>query len=131
MTEIFNKSTVKKLRQNLRNKSVVSERLLWQKIRKKQIDYKFRRQVSVDKYIVDFYCPQLKLVIEVDGAHHETEEEVAKDKERQFYLESLGLIVKRYLNKDIKENLSGVLVDLSDLCKKLSSKSTPPCPSPS
>ncbi len=56
------------------------------------------------------------LVIEIDGATHETEQEVARDNERQKYIENLGFAVKRYTNTDVKENIEGVLEDLHDYC---------------
>ena len=125
MTEIFNKQTTKTLRRNLRTKLITSERLLWQKIRKKQLGYRFRRQVGIGRYVVDFYCPELKLVVEVDGACHETKKEVENDKIRQKYLERLDLTVKRYLNVDIKNNLSAVVADLYFVCNQLAAKPLP------
>lgn len=127
MTKIFNRQEQKKLRRWLRQMPIGCERKLWQKLRNKQLGYKFFRQYGVGKYIVDFYCPELKLVIEVDGATHSTAEEEKGDKERQEYLESLGLKVKRYLNVEIINNLEEVAGDINGACSKLS-KSNPPNP---
>ncbi|GAG50687.1 unnamed protein product, partial [marine sediment metagenome] len=96
-----------------------AERELWQRLRNRRLDYKFKRQFGIGRYIVDFYCPELKLVIEVDGATHTTDKELQYDKIRQKYLESLGLTVKRYLNSDIKNNMHEVLNSIVEACNKL------------
>jgi len=116
--KIYNIKSQKALRQKLRNERPVSEKLLWSQLRNSQFGYKFRRQQGIGKYIVDFYCPKLKLVIEIDGATHETEEEVRLDKIRQNYLESLGLKVLRYHNLEIKEGLGGLVLYLIEYFKE-------------
>lgn len=116
LTSTFNQQRNKPLRRQLRQQPIACERILWQKIRNRQLDYKFKRQFGIDKYIVDFYCPRLELVIEIDGATHGTEAEIKYDDQRQKYLEGKGLIVKRYLNIDIKNNLRAVLADIKDTC---------------
>lgn len=71
MTQIFNQTKSKKIRKILRNETTSSENVLWQKLRKRQVGgLRFRRQVSIDNSIVDFYCPEINLVIEVDGNTH-------------------------------------------------------------
>ena len=69
---------------------------------------KFRRQRPFGVFIVDFYCPAMKLVIEVDGDSHFTEQGKAYDKERTLFLESLGLTVLRFTNCEVLDNLEGV-----------------------
>lgn len=81
---------------------------------------KFRRQYSIGNFIIDFYCPEIKLAVEIDGATHGTPEELRYDAKRQKYLENLGIKVKRYTNTDVKENISGVLYDLYLTCRKVS-----------
>ena len=78
---------------------------------------KFRRQFSIGKFIVDFYCAEEKLVIEIDGATHGTNKEIQTDEIRQKFLESQGLLVKRYTNTDIKENLQLVLENILEVCR--------------
>ncbi len=121
MTKIYNQQELKDIRKKLRRQSheVVCEKLFWQKIRGSQIGYKFRRQFSIGRYVVDFYCPQLKLAIEIDGATHSTNNEIELDRERQNYLENLGVVVKRYFNIDVKNNLQAVLADLINTCENL------------
>jgi very-short-patch-repair endonuclease len=80
MTEIFNLSRLKKTRRALRSQPILCEKLLWWKIRNENLGYRFRRQFSIGNYIVDFYCPKLKLVIEIDGATRATDKELKHDK---------------------------------------------------
>ncbi len=101
---------------------MVSEKIIWAKLKGRQLGYKFRRQQGIDRYIVDFYCSELKLVIDIDGANHESYEEVQSDRRRQNYLESLGIKVKRYLNVDVKNNLEEVVCNILNICKSLDKK---------
>ena len=104
-----------------------TELLLWSRLRAKQFEgLKFRRQHGVGPYIVDFYCPERRIVIEVDGDTHAEADQVVRDKERDLYLASLGLEVVRYTNGDVVDNLEGVLLDLG---KRLALISTSPHPS--
>ena len=81
MTLLFNLKTQKQIRKNLRKQEVESEKILWWKLRNRQLgDYKFRRQFGINKYIVDFYCPKLKLAIEIDGATHSTKKEKVENR---------------------------------------------------
>jgi very-short-patch-repair endonuclease len=110
MTTIFNKSSMKKRRQVLRRNMPKAEIILWSRIRRKQIDgYRFRRQYSVGSYILDFYCPELKLAIEIDGDshfHHSAEE---YDKYREEEIQQLGVQFIRFQNTEVYKNLNGVL----------------------
>jgi very-short-patch-repair endonuclease len=112
MPQVFNREETKKFRRELRKQNVGAEKELWSKLRHDKLGYRFRRQYGIGKYIVDFYCPRLKLVIEVDGATHAAEEEIKNDNIRQKYLESLGLIVKRYINADIYSNIGLVVYNI-------------------
>ena len=102
------------------------ERLLWWKLRARQfLGLKFRRQHGIGPYIVDFYCAERSLVIEIDGDTHAEPNQIQKDVLRDRYLQSLGLHVVRYRNDDILKNLDGVLYDLE---KRVSEKKRPPLP---
>jgi len=91
----------------------LSEILLWQQIKGKQLlGYDFHRQKPIDEYVVDYYCPRLKLIIEIDGDSHEGKEE--EDKIRQEKLESLGLTVLRYWDWDVKSNVDGIVEHLRE-----------------
>lgn len=71
--------------------------------------YTFNRQKPLNRYIVDFYCKPLDLVIEVDGAYHETEVQKIKDAERQKVLEEMGLNFLRFTDKEVRKNIENVL----------------------
>jgi very-short-patch-repair endonuclease len=94
---------------HLRNHSTLSEVLLWNQLKSgKMRGYKFNRQKPLGRYIVDFYCKKLSLVIEVDGSIHAGEAANLNDKKRQKILESLGLVFLRFDNGDIKFNMMQV-----------------------
>ena len=96
--------------QQLRKDMTDAEKLLWSKIRGKQFKgYQFYRQKPIGNFIVDFYCPKINLVIELDGGQHYTEEGKAKDNDRDKYLEGEGLRVLRFSDRDIFENMEGIL----------------------
>ncbi|MCI6227221.1 MAG: endonuclease domain-containing protein [Candidatus Faecousia sp.] len=95
------------LSQQLRKNATPEENTLWYQYLR---DYpiRFRRQFVFGHYIVDFYCARAKLVLELDGSQHYDPEGIQKDARRTEYLESLGLMVLRFSNDDIKRNLRGV-----------------------
>ena len=126
--KIHNIKEQKQIRKNLRNNMTKTEIILWSKLKGKQLGYKFRRQHGIGKYIVDFYCPKLRLIIEVDGDVHAYENNIKKDKERQRFLESLNFKVKRYTNNDVFKNLNGVLEDLIATMEAIDISSPPPTP---
>lgn len=95
-----------------------SEIILWSKIKNDRLGYRFRRQYGIGNYIVDFYCPKLKLVIEVDGVTHLDELVCDNDVVRQKYLESLGLKVIRFTSAEILLNIQEVLKTLFIICKQ-------------
>ena len=110
MTKLFNKKSEKEKRRYLRKNITLAEKIVWLNIRHKQIEgERFLRQFSVKQYVLDFYCPKLRLAIEVDGETHLTDEELEYDKQRQDYLESLGLIVLRFRNEEVFNNADSVL----------------------
>ena len=94
----------------LRKEMTEAEKLLWSKIRAKQIKgFQVYRQKPIGRFIVDFYCPKAKLVIELDGGQHYSEPMRVKDQIRDRYMESIGLKVLRFSDSDLFENLTGVL----------------------
>lgn len=96
-----------------------AEYVLWQQLRRKQIaGLTFRRQVSVGKYVVDFYCSARRLAIEVDGETHIGKEAEAYDAERQKYLEHVGIRVLRFWNTDVYKNLTGVVDEIIHVVTK-------------
>jgi very-short-patch-repair endonuclease len=101
------------LKRRLRSEMTPAEKKLWLLLRGKQFEgLKFRRQHGIGPYIVDFYCPEKRLVIEVDGDVHAHEKQITIDKKREDYLKELGLLVIRYTNYVILTNLRGVMEDI-------------------
>ncbi|PIR87249.1 MAG: hypothetical protein COU11_01435 [Candidatus Harrisonbacteria bacterium CG10_big_fil_rev_8_21_14_0_10_49_15] len=99
---------LKPLARNLRKSGNLSEVILWNELKQDKLGYRFLRQRPIDRYIVDFYCGELNLAIEIDGAaSHDTK--IEKDVERQKNLESLGVRVLRFNDKDVRYNLAGVI----------------------
>ena len=105
----YNKKNVN-LARNLRKHMTYHETILWSRIRLKQLKgYQFYRQKPITEYIVDFYCPKAKLVIELDGGRHKSADSIKKDTVKDGNLVNLGLTVLRFNNNDITENIEGVL----------------------
>ncbi len=97
----------------LRKNSTLSEVLLWQELKAGQIEgFRFNRQKPLEKYIVDFYCKKLDLVIEVDGDSHNSELAQLKDAQRQRKLEEMGLNFLRFDDMDVKCNMAFVLSEI-------------------
>jgi very-short-patch-repair endonuclease len=110
VTQFFNKSTEKAKRRRLRSDSPTAENTIWTSLRRKNIaGYKFRRQYSVGPYVIDFYCPALKLAVEIDGDSHFIGNAVEDDKRRQAFIEAFGIRFLRFTNQDVYDNLEGVL----------------------
>ena len=120
MTKLFNKTTEKLKRQLLRRNITKAETIIWQKLRCKQIETcKFRNQYSVDRFVLDFYSPEIKLAIEIDGESHFQEEAAQYDRERQIFIESTGINFLRFTNNQVYENLNGVLEIIAQKIREL------------
>lgn len=112
---------LKMLARELRKRSTLSEVLLWNQLKGRRVrGYQFLRQKPIDKYIVDFFCRELMLVIEVDGQTHDGK--ITEDAIRQERLESLGVTVLRFLDIDVKRNLEGVLKSIEASIEQLEAK---------
>ena len=104
---------LKKYSRALRNEMTEAEKLLWSKLRRKQLKgFQFYRQRIIGDFIVDFYCPKASLVIELDGGQHFSDEGIRKDKIRDLHLKRNGLKVLRYSDKDIFTNIEGILEEI-------------------
>jgi len=115
----------------LRNSMTDSEKRLWYLIRNRQIDgYKFRRQHPVNQFIVDFYCVELKLSIEIDGSIHLNPEQNERDEQRTKIINSLGIIELRFSNEEVNNNSTFVIQSLRTSIAKLISNSTNPTREP-
>jgi very-short-patch-repair endonuclease len=108
------KPYLKKLARELRKNSTLSEILLWQEIKGKTLGYEFHRQVPLDKYIVDFYCHELMLAIEIDGCSHDFDDTFENDKVRQEKLKSFGVKFLRFDDLEIKKDVANVIEIISE-----------------
>ena len=119
MTKIHSKIEIKKRRKELRNNSTDAEKRLWFFLKHSQLqNHKFTRQHSIGKYIVDFYCFEERLVIELDGAQHYDAKQKVYDAERTKYLESLNHRVVRFDNTEVLFDTDAVLKKIEKLFLK-------------
>ena len=116
------------IRRALRRNSTKAERLLWRTIRGSSLGYKIRRQFSIGACIADFYCHELRLVIELDGYSHNDDKVYAKDIAKQNFLKKMGYAVKRYTDEQVLNSIESVYMDLKALCDNLAH--LPPHPNP-
>ena len=107
-------------RKELRNHGTSAEATMWLMLKNRQVlGMKFRRQFSVGNFVIDFYCPEIKLAIELDGAPHFTFAGSMYDEEREKYLSAQGITTLRYENKDIFKNPEGVIEDIEEIIKRI------------
>ena len=126
---------VRQFARELRQPQTAAEVTLWQNIRNRNLKYKFRRQHPIDFFIIDFYCAQAKLLIEVDGASHFEKAQMEYDQARTKYLESLGYQLIRFTNDEVRYNLNAVVVRIIEVVeariRKLQNNLENPSSSPS
>ncbi|WP_300566566.1 endonuclease domain-containing protein [Flavobacterium sp.] len=107
----------------LRNNSTLSEVLLWKNIKNKGFDIQFHRQVPMDNFIVDFYCHEIMLAIEIDGNSHDFKYDY--DSRRQAILESYGVCFLRFTDADVKNDMFSVLLSIEQTIELLLTENTP------
>ncbi len=113
MPDIHNRKFLTSFRKSLRNNSTSAEASLWKILKKRQIGgLKFRRQHSVGRFILDFYCPEIKLSIELDGEPHVKQSVIEKDLEKENYLANLSIRVIRYENRWVYEYPEDIINDI-------------------
>lgn len=118
MTKIYNKKSQTPRRKLLRRNLSKAEVMLWLQLKNKKINgHKFRRQYSVGRYVIDFYCPVLKLAIEIDGGYHLAEGAPEYDQIRQRYIESYGIKFLRFSDKEVINDLPKILRHISRVAK--------------
>ncbi|MAT41675.1 MAG: restriction endonuclease [Anaerolineaceae bacterium] len=102
----------------LRKRSTPAEKHLWGKLRGKQLSgLKFRRQHPITPYIVDFYCAEVRLVIEIDGEIHQFQQD--QDQFREDWLKAQGLTVIRFTNSQVLNNINWVLIEIQKICSSI------------
>lgn len=109
MPRIFTQKSEKEKRRKLRREMTKAEILLWLELKNRKLGVRFLRQYSIHAFVVDFYSPELKLAIEVDGATHSTDDEIEYDKRRQSIIEQLEISFMRFTNLEIYHDLHIVL----------------------
>jgi very-short-patch-repair endonuclease len=108
--KVFNTKDTREKRKILRCDSTPAEQILWDKLRNRQINgLKFFRQYGIGGYIVDFYCPKKRLVIELDGKQHFTAPKREYDLDRQQFMECMGIVTIRFKNREIENKIEDVL----------------------
>jgi len=123
LTLHFNRGSECDKRQALRRNATDAEQKLWHHLRGQQLGTKFRRQYSVDAYVIDFYAPQSKLAVEVDGDSHFSPAALEYDQQRTTHLNGFGIEVLRFTNLDIFESIEGVLDTIAAALKRRSTTS--------
>ncbi len=125
MTKVFNLTKFLERRRELRKNLTETETILWSRLKNNGLGVKFRRQYGVGQYVLDFYCPKLKLAIEIDGGIHNEEEQKSYDIARQKHIETAKIKFIRFSDMDVKNNLTIVLNELERIISILKSKESP------
>jgi very-short-patch-repair endonuclease len=119
MTKHYNKKSEQEKRRQLRKNMTYCEKLVWMYLRKKQFGIRFLRQYSVDKYVIDFYTPKLKLAVEIDGDVHNIPEQKEHDEKRQGKLEQFGITFVRITNEELLGNPNKAFEKIESVIKKI------------
>ena len=112
--------------EHLLNNMTWPERILWSRLRHRQIGYSFQRQEPIRGYIVDFWCAEAKVAVELDGPVHDTDEKREHDRIRDAFLSRCGIKVLRFRNSDVKRGMSAVLIRIWDECNARDPKTVKP-----
>ena len=124
---LHNRKYMKNIRKHLRNHSTPAEATLWKTLSKSQVGgYKFRRQHSLGKYVVDFFCYELQLAIELDGQPHADLSAIVRDTERDQWLKNNGITVLRYENRWVYEYPEVIKNDILQFAKNRNTHTTSP-----
>ncbi len=120
---MYQDKILKGFRKELRNNSTDAERKMWSVLRRNQImGFKFTRQYSVGKFIADFYCPSLRLAVELDGSQHMQKDNITYDKNRTRFFNSKNISVLRFYDNEVLNNLEGVVERIIQEIKNIPSQ---------
>jgi very-short-patch-repair endonuclease len=123
MTKHYNRTSEKEKRRILRKEQTSSEKLVWYYLRNRELkNCKFRRQYSVDQFVIDFYSPELKLAIEIDGDIHDLPDNKEYDKSRQKYLEGYRICFIRIKNEELNVNPDKAFDKIEKVIEELTNK---------
>ena len=123
MTKHFNKPSEKEKRKKLRQYQTIAEELVWRFLRNRQLlGYKFKRQYSIDHFVIDFYCPELKLAVEIDGASHSVPGKKQYDIKRERYLEKFNINFIRIKDEELFGNPNKAFMKIEEGVKRLREK---------
>jgi very-short-patch-repair endonuclease len=106
---VFNSPSLKPRRKQLRNRATEAEKILWSCLKNEGLGHKFIRQYSVEGYVVDFYCPEKRLAVELDGEIHIKQDQIEYDKYRTRLVNAWGIKIVRFWNWEVKTQLTQVL----------------------
>ena len=121
-----NETKLKEIRRFLRSEGTSAEKVLWKFLRKNQLGYKFRRQFSIGNFVADFYCHELKLIIELDGWTHDSLQTKTKDKRKQDFIEAQGYYVVRLRNEEVYGDIGMLTARIKEICDVRRAAKTPP-----
>ena len=121
-TKFYNTQKNVSIRRQLRKEMPIGESRMWILLKNRNLWYKFRRQYGIGPFVVDFCCPEIKLVIEVDGITHEDKNVIQYDQKRQKYLESKNFTVIRFSSAETFSDMQDASKKITDICKKLDNK---------
>lgn len=120
---LYNNKTLKERRKELRNYQTPAEKILWKYISKNKIkSLRFLRQYGVGSYVLDFYCPKIRLGVELDGSVHKEKENKLYDKDREKFLENLDIGIIRFWNSDVLNDTENVLDKLLNKVEQMINK---------
>ena len=116
---------IRQFARELRKPQTPAETTLWNLLRNRNLKYKFRRQHPIDFFIIDFYCAEAKLLIEIDGSSHLEKEQQGYDQARTEYLEARGYKVIRFTNDNVRYNIHAVVTAIMEEVEKRTEKDNP------
>ncbi|MAT56379.1 MAG: hypothetical protein CMF23_00245 [Ignavibacteriae bacterium] len=123
MSKHFNRPEQKPIRRKLRREQTYTEKVVWMQVRNRRLmGIKFKRQYSVDQYIIDFYAPDIKVALEIDGDIHELPEVKENDEIRQKHIEQFGIQFIRLTNEEILGNPNKAFTKLEKKLKEIISQ---------
>ena len=123
MTLQYN-SRLRNIAKKLRNESTKSEITLWKRIKNRALGISFHRQFPIENYVLDFYCKELKLAIEIDGYSHDNEDSKRRDKERQERLESYGIRFIRLDDREVMNDIENAIRGIEEAIREIKAKQT-------